>query len=142
MFQLSWYSHKVDDLEGVNETQKQEKSEPQNAKSEPKMRASLSVINRTTRTAARSKMTFAPFDYTDPLRLASCFTDEEKMVFSTAQAYAQEKLQPRIVQANRHEKFDREIMTEMGELGLLVSKYSVARWGCCNFWFCFPVSTW
>ena len=41
------------------------------------------------------------------------------MVRDTARAYCQEKLMPRVLEANRHEHFDREIMNEMGELGLL-----------------------
>lgn len=47
--------------------------------------------------------------------------EEESLVASTANAYAKSKLLPRVLAANRHEHFDREIMREMGELGLLVS---------------------
>jgi glutaryl-CoA dehydrogenase len=46
-------------------------------------------------------------------------TEEEIMVRDTAYQYCQERLLPRVLMANRHETFDREIMTEMGELGLL-----------------------
>jgi glutaryl-CoA dehydrogenase len=46
-------------------------------------------------------------------------TDEERMVEETAKQYAQEKLLPRVVQAYKEEKFDVEIMREMGELGFL-----------------------
>jgi len=59
------------------------------------------------------------FDWKDPLNLESRLTDEEKMVRDTARDYCQEQLMPRILNANRHEKFDREIVNEMGELGLL-----------------------
>ena len=40
------------------------------------------------------------------------------MVRDSARAYAQDKLMPRVLEANRHEHFHREIMTEMGEMGL------------------------
>ena len=46
-------------------------------------------------------------------------TEDERMIRDTARGYAQEKLMPRILEANRHEMFDREIMSEMGALGLL-----------------------
>lgn len=59
------------------------------------------------------------FNWQDPLLLTQQLTDEERMIMQAANEYCQGKLMPRIVQANRHEKFDREIMNEMGELGLL-----------------------
>ena len=59
------------------------------------------------------------FDWKDPLNLEINLTEEEIMVRDTAHQYCQEKLLPRVLMANRHETFDREIMTEMGELGLL-----------------------
>ena len=55
----------------------------------------------------------------DPLLLMSQLNEEESLVYQTATDYAQDKLMPRILHANRHEEFDRAIMTEMGELGLL-----------------------
>ena len=58
-------------------------------------------------------------DWSDPLELHTLLSDDEKMIQETAKGYAQSKLMPRILKANRHEKFDREIMTELGELGLL-----------------------
>jgi glutaryl-CoA dehydrogenase len=60
-----------------------------------------------------------PFDWADPFDLNSQLTDEEKLVRDTAEGYAQEKLQPRVTQAYMDERFDREILNEMGELGLL-----------------------
>ena len=48
-------------------------------------------------------------------------TEEERMIRDTAKAYCQDKLMPRIIEANRNEVFHREIMNEMGELGLLGS---------------------
>lgn len=59
------------------------------------------------------------FDWQDPLLLNELLTDEERLIQQTARDYAQEKLQPRILEANRHETFDINIMKEMGSLGLL-----------------------
>ena len=61
----------------------------------------------------------AEFKWEDPLLLDELLTDEERMIEQTARDYAQSKLQPRILEANRHETFDPAIMREMGELGLL-----------------------
>jgi glutaryl-CoA dehydrogenase len=60
-----------------------------------------------------------PFNWADPFDLDHQLTDEERMVRDTAEAYAQEKLQPRVTEAYLHENFDRSILSEMGELGLL-----------------------
>ncbi len=60
-----------------------------------------------------------PFDWADPFNLDGQLTDEEKLVRDTAEGYAQEKLQPRVTAAYLEEDFDRSILTEMGELGLL-----------------------
>jgi glutaryl-CoA dehydrogenase len=60
-----------------------------------------------------------PFDWADPFGLDSQLTDEEKLVRDTAEAYAQEKLQPRVTSAYLDERFDRDILSEMGDLGLL-----------------------
>jgi len=59
------------------------------------------------------------FAWEDPLLLDDCLNEDERMVRDSARAYCQEKLLPRIIDANRHEIFHREIMTEMGELGFL-----------------------
>lgn len=59
------------------------------------------------------------FNWQDPLLLDELLTDEERAIQQTARDYAQDKLLPRIIEANRHERFDREIMREMGALGLL-----------------------
>jgi len=55
----------------------------------------------------------------DPFLLDQQLSDEERMVRDSANAYCQEHLGKRVINANRHEVFDREIMTEMGDLGLL-----------------------
>ena len=60
-----------------------------------------------------------PFDWQDPFDLDHQLTDEERLVRDTAEAYAQEKLQPRVTSAYLEERFDRAIMDEMGALGLL-----------------------
>lgn len=58
-------------------------------------------------------------DWADPFQLDALLTDEERMVRDTAQDYAQSQLLPRVTSAYLDERFDREIMSEMGELGLL-----------------------
>jgi len=60
-----------------------------------------------------------PFDWADPFGLDHQLTDEERMVRDTAHAYAQDKLQPRVTEAYLNENFDREILREMGSLGLI-----------------------
>lgn len=64
-------------------------------------------------------MAKAVFSWEDPLLLSDQLSEEEKMIQETAHNYAQNSLMPRVLEANRHEIFHREIMTEMGELGLL-----------------------
>jgi glutaryl-CoA dehydrogenase len=63
----------------------------------------------------------ALFQWDDPLLLEDALTEEERMVRDTARDYCQEKLMPRVREANRNEVFHREIMNELGELGLLGS---------------------
>ena len=59
------------------------------------------------------------FNWEDPFGLDDQLTDEERMVRDTAENYAQSELQPRVTEAYLNENFDREIMREMGQLGLL-----------------------
>jgi len=59
------------------------------------------------------------FNWEPPLLLDDQLTEEERMIKDAARDYCQGELMPRVMMANRHEEFDREIMTEMGELGLL-----------------------
>ncbi|XP_063826339.1 glutaryl-CoA dehydrogenase, mitochondrial [Ostrinia nubilalis] len=59
------------------------------------------------------------FNWEDPLNLEGQLLDDEKAVRDSFRAYCNEKLLPRIIEANRHEKFDRGIYKEMGELGVL-----------------------
>ncbi len=69
------------------------------------------------------------FVWDDPLLLEDQLGEEERMIRDTTRDYAQGKLQPRVLTANREERFDREIMNEMGELGLLGSTLP-AKYGC------------
>ncbi|TQV81198.1 acyl-CoA dehydrogenase [Exilibacterium tricleocarpae] len=59
------------------------------------------------------------FNWESPLLLDDQLSDEERMLKDAARDYCQGELMPRVLLANRHETFDREIMTEMGALGLL-----------------------
>lgn len=71
----------------------------------------------------------AALDAADPLRWHTLLTEEETMVRQTAHQYAQESLMPRVLEANREERFDREILRELGGLGLLgpfISGYGCA----------------
>ena len=68
------------------------------------------------------------FQWDDPLLLEEQLTVDERMVRDAARDYCQEKLQPRILEANRKERFDREIMYEMGRLGFLGS--TISGYGC------------
>src|ERR671916_1677872 len=61
----------------------------------------------------------ARFAWDDPFLLDEQLADEERLIRDTARAYAQEKLQPRIIEAYRNETTDPQIFREMGELGLL-----------------------
>ena len=73
-------------------------------------------------------MTKTPFQWDDPLHLDAQLSDDERAVRDAARHYCQERLQPRVLMAARHEHFDREIMSEMGALGLLGS--TIEGYGC------------
>jgi len=62
---------------------------------------------------------FKPFQWDDALRLDSQLSEDERAIRDAAHEYCQEKLFPRVLMANRQEKFDREIMNEFGEMGFL-----------------------
>jgi glutaryl-CoA dehydrogenase len=68
------------------------------------------------------------FMWDDPLLIEDQLTDEERMIRDSARAYCQDKLMPRVIEANRLEKFHREIMNEMGELGFLGA--TIEGYGC------------
>jgi len=66
-------------------------------------------------------MSKTTFKWEDPFLFNDQLTDEERMIRDTARKYCQDKLMPRVLEANRHEIFHREIMNEMGSMGLLGS---------------------
>jgi len=68
------------------------------------------------------------FRWEDPFLLEDQLTEEERMARDSARDYCQEKLLPRVLEATRREKFDREIMSEMGGLGFLGS--TIDGYGC------------
>ena len=70
----------------------------------------------------------AEFKWDDPLLLSEQLTEDERLVMEAARSYCQEKLYPRVQSAFREERFDREIMNEMGELGFLGS--TIEGYGC------------
>jgi len=74
------------------------------------------------------QMSKASFQWEDPLLLESQLSDEERLVREATRDYCQERLLPRVRDAHRHEHFDREIMNEMGALGLLGA--SLHGYGC------------
>src|SRR4051794_8342192 len=68
------------------------------------------------------------FDWADPLLIEDMLSEEERLIRDSARTYCQEKLMPRVLTANREERFDREIMNEMGGLGFLGS--TIEGYGC------------
>ncbi len=60
-----------------------------------------------------------PFRWDDPLLFDDQLSEEERAIRDAAHDYCQGKLMPRVLEANRHERFDRAIMNEMGEMGFL-----------------------
>ncbi len=78
--------------------------------------------------SAKTPGAMAPFTWDDPLLLDDLLSEDERLVRDAARAYCQDKLMPRILEANRHEIFDREIMNEMGALGFLGS--TIEGYGC------------
>lgn len=75
-----------------------------------------------------TKPKFLKFNYKDALDLNSLLTEEEKSIQELSNKYCQQKLLPRVIEANRNEKFDPKIMREMGELGLLGA--TINGYGC------------
>src|SRR5215472_18133807 len=69
--------------------------------------------------SASAPLVAAEFDWQDPLALAGELSEDERLVQATARGYAQDRLFPRVLTAFREERFDREILREMGALGLL-----------------------
>lgn len=69
------------------------------------------------------------FDWQDPLSLDAMLSEDERMMRDSAHQFCQDRLMTRVLEANRHEHFDRDIMSEMGELGLLGATLPV-EYGC------------
>ena len=59
------------------------------------------------------------FDWRDPFMIDTQLLEEERQIRDAARSYAQAELLPRVTSAYVEERFDREIMTEMGAVGLL-----------------------
>ncbi|MCZ6720992.1 MAG: acyl-CoA dehydrogenase [Proteobacteria bacterium] len=76
----------------------------------------------------RAETAGAAFSWDDPFLLDAQLSEEERMVRDTARDYCQSKLMPRILMANREERFDREILSEMGGLGFLGA--TIEGYGC------------
>jgi glutaryl-CoA dehydrogenase len=70
----------------------------------------------------------APFNWADPLLLDDQLEEDERLVRDTVRGYCRNELLPRVRDANRHERFDRDIMNEMGALGMLGS--TIEGYGC------------
>jgi glutaryl-CoA dehydrogenase len=68
------------------------------------------------------------FNWQDPFFFMEQLSDDERAIADAAHAFCQEKLQPRVLMAARHEKFDREIMNEAGAMGFLGS--TIEGYGC------------
>jgi glutaryl-CoA dehydrogenase len=68
------------------------------------------------------------FNWQDPFFLMEQLSEEERAIVDAAHTFCQEKLQPRVLMAARHEKFDREIMNEAGAMGFLGS--TIEGYGC------------
>ncbi|GAB7352629.1 hypothetical protein MBLNU459_g3001t1 [Dothideomycetes sp. NU459] len=98
-----------------------------------------SVIRQTTRQLGCSQRAVAcparryahapaKFDWKDPLGSNHLFTEEELAIAETAESYCQERMLPRVLEAFRNEEYDRKILEEMGELGLLGA--TIQGYGC------------
>lgn len=68
------------------------------------------------------------FNWQDPFFFMEQLSEDERAIADAAHAFCQEKLQPRVLMAARHEKFDREIMNEAGAMGFLGS--TIEGYGC------------
>ena len=71
------------------------------------------------RAYAQGSKESVPFDWQDPLNAKTLFTEEELAIAETAEQYCQEQMAPRVLEAYRKEEYDRKMLLEMGELGLL-----------------------
>ncbi len=89
----------------------------------------MSPAQGATAAATTAKAAGKPeFKWDDAFLLEDQLSEDERMVRDTARDYCQDKLMSRVLEANRHERFDREIMNELGGLGLLGS--TIEGYGC------------
>ncbi|KAJ4422087.1 hypothetical protein N0V82_003279 [Gnomoniopsis sp. IMI 355080] len=91
-------------------------------------RQTAAAVQRRGYAAAASSSAAPPFDWQDPLNAKNLLTEEELAISETAEKYCQEQLLPRVLQAYRDENYHREILTEMGSLGLLGA--TIDGYGC------------
>jgi glutaryl-CoA dehydrogenase len=63
----------------------------------------------------------APFNWEDPFLLSDQLNEDERLIMDSTREFCADQLMPGILEANRHEKFDRDIMNKFGEMGLLGS---------------------
>ena len=85
-------------------------------------------MNSTLAKAATVANETPKFQWDDPFRLTDQLSEDERLVMQSAHDYCQGKLMPRILEAFRNETFDRDIFTEMGELGMLGA--TIEGYGC------------
>lgn len=76
-------------------------------------------------------MSTPPFNWRDPLGLDSQLSEVERQIRDSTRQFAEAKLMSRVLTANREERFDRQIMNEMGEIGLLGATLP-EEYGCAN----------
>jgi len=78
--------------------------------------------------SAPSSAAKASFQWDDALLFNDQLSEDERMVRDSARAYCQDKLMTRVLKAHRHETFDRDVFSEMGEMGFLGS--TIEGYGC------------
>ncbi|WP_426958054.1 acyl-CoA dehydrogenase [Muricoccus radiodurans] len=79
----------------------------------------MNVVTPIGQKTASSAAKMGPFSWEDPLLLEEQLTEDERMIRDAAREFCQSRLMPRILEGNRREHFDREIMNEFGEMGFL-----------------------
>lgn len=88
----------------------------------------LTSTTSNARRAASTSTEAASFNWEDPLNFNSLLTEEEQAIQETARSYCQERMLPRVLEAYRKEDYDKKILAEMGELGLLGA--TIEGYGC------------
>ena len=88
----------------------------------------LTSTTSNARRCASTSTEAASFNWEDPLNLNSLLTEEEQAIQETARSYCQERMLPRVLEAYRKEDYDKKILAEMGELGLLGA--TIDGYGC------------